>query len=88
MNHFVLPRGQLTPIIPFAKTNGTQLAMSVREFTLLLPTIILCKYTKVMWLYKSKGFHNYFLRVKDQVTCFQKKINIRNQSLMIARCHY
>ncbi len=43
--------------------NGTQLAMSVREFTLLLSTIFPCKYTKVMWLCKSKGFHNSFLRV-------------------------
>ena len=63
MNHFVLPRGQWTPIIPFAKTNGTQLAVSVWEFTLLLSTIFLCKYTKVMWLCTSKGFHNSFLRV-------------------------
>ncbi len=37
--------------------------MSVREFTLLLSTTFLCKYTKVMWLCKSKGFHNSFLRV-------------------------
>ena len=50
-------------IIPFANTNGTQLAVSVQEFTLLLPTTFLCKYTKVIWLYKSKGFHNSFLRV-------------------------
>ncbi len=63
MNHFVLPRGQQTPIIPFAKTNGTKLAMSAQEFTLLLSTIFLCKHTKVMWLCKSKGFHNSFLRV-------------------------
>ncbi len=28
-----------------------------------LSTIFLCKYTKVMWLCKSKGFHNSFLRV-------------------------
>ncbi len=56
-------RGQYTPIIPFAKANGTQLGMSAKELTLLLLTVFLCKYTKVLWLCKSKGFHNYFLRV-------------------------
>ncbi len=39
LNHFVLPRGQYTPIIPLAKTNGTQLTLSAQELTLLLLTV-------------------------------------------------
>ncbi len=66
MNHFVLPRGQYTPIIPFAKTNGTQLGMSAKELTLLLLIVFLCKYMKVLWLCKCKGFHNSFLRVYER----------------------
>ncbi len=51
-------------VIPFAKTNEPQLAMSARELTLLLLTVFICKYTKVLWLCKRKGFHNNsFLRV-------------------------
>ncbi len=58
-----LPRGQYTPIIPFAKTNGPQPGMSVHKLTLLLLTVFLCKYKKVLWLCKSKGFHNFLMRV-------------------------
>ncbi len=39
----------------------------------LLLTVFLCKYTKVLWLCKSKGFHNSFLRV-----CIN---TLRNKSL-------
>ncbi len=67
LNHFVLPRGQHTPIIPFAKTNGTQLGMSARELTLLLLTVFLCKYKKVLWLCKTKGFNNFLMRVQLSV---------------------
>ena len=45
------------------KTNGPQLGMSARELTMLLLTVFLCKYMKVLWLCKSKGFHNLLLRV-------------------------
>ncbi len=64
---FVFAKGIIGIDCPFGKTKGTQLAMSVQEFTLLLSTIFLCKYTKVMWLCKGKGFHNSFLRVKVPV---------------------
>ncbi len=50
-------------MIPFAKTNGPQLGMSAREITLLLFTVFLCKYTKVLWLCKSKGFHKFLMTV-------------------------
>ena len=56
--------------IPFAKTNGIQLAMLVCEFTLLLSTIFLCKNMKVTWLCKRKGFHNSFLRVLVRVKIY------------------
>ena len=34
--------------------------VSVWEFPSSLSTVFLCKYRKVMWLCKSKGFHNFF----------------------------
>ncbi len=41
----------------------SQLGMSAQELTLLLLTVFLCKYTKVLWLCKSKGFYNFLMRV-------------------------
>ncbi len=60
-------KGTISPIIPFAKTNGKQLGMSAKELTLLLLTVFLCKYTKVVWLFKGKGFHNSFPRVQVDI---------------------
>ena len=37
--------------------------MSARDLTLLLSTVFLCKYAKVLWLCKSKGFHDFLMRV-------------------------
>ncbi len=56
------PRGSVVITNPLA-SRMSQLGMSAEELTLLLLTVFLCKYTKVLWLCKSKGFHNSFLRV-------------------------
>ncbi len=40
---------------------GPQVCMSAWELTLLLLTVFLCKYTKVMLLCKSKRFNNFIM---------------------------
>ncbi len=60
------PRGCVVITKPLA----SRMSLCAKELTLFLLTVFLCKYTKVLhvlWLCKSKLFHNSFLRVWPRI---------------------
>ncbi len=59
---FTLNRKSLSCFVR-TKPSGSVVITKPLALRMSLCAVFLCKYTKVLWLCKSKGFHNSFLRV-------------------------